>query len=73
MNLQKAHCGPQVLAELASRGHPCYSIDWLGHGRSDKILRKELISFELHMQTLMTFVDHFQLKDAILVANDWGG
>ncbi|GAD98724.1 haloalkane dehalogenase family protein [Paecilomyces variotii No. 5] len=62
-----------IIPHLLDQGHEVYALDWLGHGRSDKILRKELISFELHMRTLIEFFNRTQLRDAVVVAHDWGG
>ncbi|KAJ9293869.1 hypothetical protein DTO271G3_7496 [Paecilomyces variotii] len=62
-----------IIPHLLDQGHEVYALDWLGHGRSDKILRKELISFELHMRTLIEFFNRTQLRNAVIVAHDWGG
>ncbi|KAJ5999354.1 hypothetical protein N7451_007164 [Penicillium sp. IBT 35674x] len=62
-----------VITPLVDQGHEVYAIDWLGHGRSDKIAVPELCNFELHMRTLKNFFTYTKLKDAIVVAHDWGG
>ncbi|KAL3490040.1 Alpha/Beta hydrolase protein [Aspergillus germanicus] len=62
-----------VFPTLLEQGHEVYAIDWLGHGRSDKILKPEAISFELHVRTLMEFFETTNLEDAIIAAHDWGG
>ncbi|KAL4922119.1 Alpha/Beta hydrolase protein [Aspergillus aurantiobrunneus] len=62
-----------VFASLLDRGHDIYALDWLGHGRSDKVLRREAITFELHIRTLMEFFQATELQDAIIAAHDWGG
>lgn len=63
----------QVFPALVERGHEVYALDWLGHGRSDKIIRPEAITFELHMRTLQQFFESTGLENATLVAHDWGG
>ncbi|BDD59791.1 hypothetical protein MAP00_004980 [Monascus purpureus] len=63
----------RILPSLVRQGHEVYALDWLGHGRSDKIMQRSAISFELHMRTLMAFFEHTGLKNAIVVAHDWGG
>ncbi|WEW59207.1 hypothetical protein PRK78_004676 [Emydomyces testavorans] len=63
----------EIIPRLAGLGHRVYAIDWLGHGRSDKVLEEDSITVELHMRTLMAFVDHVKLKNATFVAHDWGG
>ncbi|KAL6237955.1 hypothetical protein BDW75DRAFT_248159 [Aspergillus navahoensis] len=62
-----------VLPSLLERGHDVYAIDWLGHGRSDKILQQEAITTELHIHTLVKFFEITALQNAIVVAHDWGG
>ncbi|RHZ59250.1 haloalkane dehalogenase family protein [Aspergillus thermomutatus] len=62
-----------VFPALLERGHEVYALDWLGHGRSDKLTRPEAITFELHMRTLMQFFESTGLENATLVAHDWGG
>ncbi|KAL4805417.1 Alpha/Beta hydrolase protein [Aspergillus unguis] len=62
-----------VFPSLLERGHDVYAIDWLGHGRSDKILDKQAISFELHVRTLRTFFEVTDASGCILAAHDWGG
>lgn len=63
----------QIMTKLLEEGHELYALDWLGHGRSDKPTQRESVTFELHMRTLSEFVNHVQLRDAILVAHSWGG
>ncbi|KAL4863193.1 hypothetical protein BDV12DRAFT_177828, partial [Aspergillus spectabilis] len=62
-----------VFPPLLERGHEIFAIDWLGHGRSDKILRPEAITFELHIRTLTRFFEVTKLEDAIVAAHEWGG
>ena len=63
----------QVIPSLVDAGYEVFSIDWLGHGLSDKPLDGALISFELHMHTLIEFFNHYQLQGSYIVAHDWGG
>ncbi|KAL4942372.1 hypothetical protein BDV06DRAFT_235459 [Aspergillus oleicola] len=62
-----------VLPPLLEGGHDIYAIDWLGHGRSDKILDPQAITFELHVRTLQEFFNVSGVENAILAAHDWGG
>ncbi|KAL4971955.1 Alpha/Beta hydrolase protein [Aspergillus desertorum] len=62
-----------VFPSLLERGHDVYAIDWLGHGRSDKILQQEVITTELHIRTLVKFFEVTGLQNAIVAAHDWGG
>lgn len=62
-----------MIPKLLEDGHEVYALDWLGHGGSDKPMSASLISFELHMWTLMSCIDHFQLEGCCIAAHDWGG
>ncbi|KAJ5369353.1 uncharacterized protein N7496_009113 [Penicillium cataractarum] len=63
----------EVMPRLRKEGHEIYALDWIGHGRSDKPIHRESVTFELHMQTVMAFVNHVQLQGAVLVGHSWGG
>lgn len=61
------------MPKLLQEGHELFALDWLGHRLSDKPIRRESTTIELHMQTLTAFVSHVELTNAILVAHHWGG
>ena len=63
----------QIIPKLVEAGHEVYALDWLGHGASDKPLSAASISYELHMRTLMTCINHFDLAGCYNAAHDWGG
>lgn len=47
--------------------------DLLGFGRSDKPVLEVDHSFELHRNMLLDFVERLDLKNIMLVCQDWGG
>jgi len=47
--------------------------DFIGFGRSDKLTDIDDYSFDLHYETLRTFIDTLALTDVTLVVQDWGG
>lgn len=47
--------------------------DFFGFGRSDKPVDDGWYSFERHRGSLIAFVDALQLKNVLLVCQDWGG
>jgi haloalkane dehalogenase len=47
--------------------------DLLGFGRSDKPVAESDHSFELHRGMLLDFVQRLDLKNILLVCQDWGG
>ncbi len=49
------------------------SMDFIGFGRSDKYTRTGDYSYQMHLDTLLAFLEHTQLKGITLVVQDWGG
>jgi len=47
--------------------------DLVGFGKSDKPKRLSAHSFEWHRQVLLEFVERLDLRDIVLVVQDWGG
>jgi haloalkane dehalogenase len=47
--------------------------DYLGFGRSDKPLRREDYSYDLHVATVRRVVEELDLRDLTIVVQDWGG
>lgn len=47
--------------------------DWLGFGRSDKPVQDALYTFHFHRNMMLEFVKALDLKNVILVCQDWGG
>ena len=47
--------------------------DLIGFGRSDKPVDAAAHSWELHRDMLLAFIEALELKDIMLVCQDWGG
>ncbi len=47
--------------------------DFIGFGKSDKIVGRKNYSFDLHFRSLENFIEKLELKDMTLVVQDWGG
>jgi len=47
--------------------------DYLGFGRSDKPLRLEDYSYDLHVASIQRLVEALDLRDLTVVVQDWGG
>ena len=47
--------------------------DLVGFGKSDKPKRDAAHGFEWHRQVLLEFVERLDLRDIVLVVQDWGG
>ncbi len=47
--------------------------DFIGFGRSDKLVNTDDYSFQLHHDTLVGFIEQLALENITLVVQDWGG
>jgi haloalkane dehalogenase len=47
--------------------------DWFGFGRSDKPQDDAWYSFERHRNSLLAFIRQLDLRNVLLVVQDWGG
>ncbi len=47
--------------------------DWFGFGRSDKPEDDGWYTFERHRESMLAFVAQLDLRDVMLVVQDWGG
>ncbi len=47
--------------------------DFIGFGKSDKIVGRKNYSFDLHFRSLENFIQKLNLSDITLVVQDWGG
>lgn len=60
---------PVFLAE----GHRVVAPDMIGFGRSDKPKKDAAHGFDFHRRVLLEFVERLDLRDVVLVVQDWGG
>ncbi len=58
-----------ILAEQ----HRALSFDFVGFGRSDKLTEQSAYTFDLHRDTLTSFIEALNLENITLVVHDWGG
>lgn len=49
------------------------TMDFIGFGRSDKYTERDEYSFEMHRDTLASFINSLELEQITLVVQDWGG
>ncbi|MBA3347127.1 MAG: alpha/beta fold hydrolase [Actinobacteria bacterium] len=61
-----------VIPELTA-GARAIAPDYLGFGRSDKPLRLEDYSYDLHVDSIRRLVEELDLHDLTVVVQDWGG
>lgn len=56
-----------------SRDHRVVAMDFIGFGRSDKLIDRQDYSFSMHKETLASFIEQLNLERISLVVHDWGG
>lgn len=54
-------------------GHRVVAPDLFGFGKSDKPKKESAHSFSWHRQVLLDFIERLDLRDVVLVVQDWGG
>jgi haloalkane dehalogenase len=61
------------IAALSERGRRCVAFDHMGFGRSDKPPAPARYTLQTHVENALALIDELDLRDATLVAHDWGG
>ena len=61
------------MVPLLSAEHRVLAMDFIGFGRSDKLSEIDDYSFQMHLGTLVAFVESLALEGITLVVQDWGG
>lgn len=56
-----------------SNHHRVLAMDFVGFGRSDKLTEISEYSFQMHHDTLVSFIQGLELEEITLVVQDWGG
>lgn len=63
----------KMIPVFTQAGHRAVAPDMPGFGKSDKPKREAFHTFEWHRQVLLEFVERLDLRDIVLVVQDWGG
>jgi tRNA(adenine34) deaminase len=63
----------KMIPIFAQSGARVIAPDMIGFGRSDKPKKDSFHSFTWHRQCLLEFIERLDLKNVILVVQDWGG
>ena len=58
---------------ILSRNHRVIAMDFIGFGRSDKYTERNEYSFQMHRDTVASFINALSLDQITLVVQDWGG
>jgi len=63
----------KMIPVFLQAGHRVVAPDLIGFGKSDKPKKDAAHSFGWHRQVLLEFIDRLDLRDVVLVVQDWGG
>jgi tRNA(adenine34) deaminase len=63
----------KMIPVLLSEGHRVVAPDMVGFGKSDKPKKESAHNFPFHRRVLLEFVERLDLRDVVLVVQDWGG
>jgi haloalkane dehalogenase len=63
----------KMIPVFVAAGHRVLAPDFFGFGRSDKPADDATYTFAFHRDALKRFLERFDLSDACLVMQDWGG
>jgi pimeloyl-ACP methyl ester carboxylesterase len=63
----------KMISIFIDAGYRAVAPDYFGFGRSDKPVEEEVYTFDFHRNSMIKFINHLQLENIILLAQDWGG
>ncbi|MSO73209.1 MAG: alpha/beta fold hydrolase [Rhodospirillaceae bacterium] len=63
----------RMIPIFTAAGHRVVAPDFFGFGRSDKPAAESAYTFDFHRDTLRRFIEALDLKNIVLVCQDWGG
>ena len=63
----------KMIPVFTGAGHQVVAPDLIGFGKSDKPKREDAHSFSWHRQILLELVERLDLRQIVLVVQDWGG
>jgi len=63
----------KMLPVFTEAGHRVVAPDFYGFGRSDKPVNDADYTYEFHRNSLLRFIERLDLKNIVLVVQDWGG
>jgi tRNA(adenine34) deaminase len=63
----------KMIPVFLAAGHRVVAPDLIGFGKSDKPKKDKAHHFNWHRQVLLELVEHLNLRNVVLVVQDWGG
>ena len=62
-----------MIPPLVAAGYRAVAMDFIGFGRSDKFAETDAYTYQMHVDTLWSFIEQLALSDVTFVMQDWGG
>lgn len=63
----------RMMPVFGAAGHRVVAPDFIGFGKSDKAVDDQVYTFEFHRNMLIELIERLNLKNLVLVCQDWGG
>jgi haloalkane dehalogenase len=63
----------KMVPPLVAGGHRVICPDYAGFGRSDKPTDRDWYTYDRHLDLMTRLLDELDVRDAIVVVQDWGG
>lgn len=63
----------KMIPVFLEAGHRVVAPDLIGFGKSDKPKKDSFHRFDAHRQNLLEFIERLDLRNIVLVVQDWGG
>lgn len=63
----------KMIPVITDAGHRAVAPDFIGFGRSDKLVSRDDYSYQMHVDILAEFVERLDLRRITLFGQDWGG
>lgn len=63
----------KMIPVITDAGHRAVAPDFIGFGRSDKLVNRDDYSYQTHVDILAEFVERLDLRRITLFGQDWGG
>ena len=63
----------KMIPPLVAAGYRAVAMDFIGFGRSDKFAETDAYTYQMHVDTLWSFIEQLALNDVTFVMQDWGG
>lgn len=63
----------KIIPPLVKAGYRCFVPDLMGFGLSDKPEDESAYSLQHHVAQMTSLIEHLDLRDLVVVGQDWGG